>query len=456
MRKGLESSALLVLRRASEKGVELAFDQLGPYFKRGLWVGQGNRYRIHCVKRAVADDKNHRLNSRHLAQYVAASTILHCSDGWSFLGRALQCHAMGDNDASRHLAYYAELRGAVSLLASQGKVVLDKRHFIVDPSAACQLYCQGSTHNIAWYTLQHWANLKSSNKLLSDIIRSNGKTLHQWLEAFGCPEQYWPIGIKWLKRWGLDLHRLLTKDRFDRNEASYRPTRMNQAESLTPNKAWGSLCQFWNPYEPSSTSPFERLDRFLIRLSLETAYKTTTGNDPATHRRDFTRRVSEALRLLGFTPNYARELRRFMIRLSDGRDPAIIEDARASDPISHPRHHLEVIGRASLLLRIATGAAARLLRDSQFVKKDLRFWWESFGESRGLWIPKIVPANFEDLWLDISDALNQRVLWDKMTKSQEKTKYSLAKLHGEQSDSILVLSECERICLWGLDLREKP
>jgi hypothetical protein len=141
-----------------------------------------------------------------------------------------------------------------------------------------------------------------------------------------------------------------------------------------------------------------------------------------------------------------------MARRSDRFDPVIIQDARESDPISHPRHHLEVIGRASLLLRVATGAAARLLQESQFERRDLKFWWKTFGESRGLWIPNAVPVSFEDLWVEVSDALNERHLWEIATNSKEKTQYCLAKWREEQSNSILVLSECERIALWGLGI----
>jgi hypothetical protein len=82
---------------------------------------------------------------RHLAQYIAASSILHCADGWSYLGRAINCLLKGDPHRVVHLAYYAELRAALSLLASEAIGVFSRNNFVIDapdPSAARQRFAQ--------------------------------------------------------------------------------------------------------------------------------------------------------------------------------------------------------------------------------------------------------------------------------------------------------------------------
>ena len=40
-----------------------------------------------------------------LSEYIAASAILHCFDGWSYLSRALESEMAGDPDTARHLGY---------------------------------------------------------------------------------------------------------------------------------------------------------------------------------------------------------------------------------------------------------------------------------------------------------------------------------------------------------------
>jgi len=60
-----------------------------------------------------------------LSEYIAASCLLHCSDGWSYLGRAISALLRGDPHRARHLAYYAELRAATALLAKVGVSSID-------------------------------------------------------------------------------------------------------------------------------------------------------------------------------------------------------------------------------------------------------------------------------------------------------------------------------------------
>jgi len=55
-----------------------------------------------------------------LLEVLAIRGPLHALDGWSYVGRALSALIAGDSHAARHLAYYGELRGALSLLASSG------------------------------------------------------------------------------------------------------------------------------------------------------------------------------------------------------------------------------------------------------------------------------------------------------------------------------------------------
>lgn len=61
---------------------------------------------------------------------MAASVIVHCFDGWSYLGRALEAEMAGDPQTAVHLGYYAELRAAMSVLASDEIGVFRNKHAV--------------------------------------------------------------------------------------------------------------------------------------------------------------------------------------------------------------------------------------------------------------------------------------------------------------------------------------
>ena len=105
------------------------------------------------------------------------------------------------------------------------------------------------------------------------------------------------------------------------------------------------------------------------------------------------------------TDVYRRQSWFFLTRRVDPEDPAIIVDAAASSEVSAPRHHVQVMARATLLLRVATGASARLLGNAGISANDIAFWWEPLGLERGLWDSATPPGELSDLWADVRAAL---------------------------------------------------
>ena len=437
------------LRRSSRGAVEQAFRSLKYFINRNRWIGVTNRYRMRCVENLKRDtQRGSSLAHSHLAQYIASSAPLHCADGWSYLGRAIMCHNQGDNDTARHLAYYAELRGAISLLASEGIGIFDKRHFILETSGRCvKLSSSQGTHVVTWLALEYWANLSRSAHLLGEIISAGGISLHDWLSAFLTTSSLRPIGRKWLISWGLDLKRL-SDDRHARNEASYRPTRLSSKSHLVASEASEFLRALWAMYEPSPQSRFEILDRHLIRLSLEQAFEATTGKG-ARGNSDFIDRISSAVNAITPIGCSADEWVKFLTGSVEADTPALIVEGGGNAPLDAPRHHIQVIARAALLLRFATGASAMMLKATGFERNDLEFWWKSFGEDRGFWEPGNEPIDFTDLWADIEVAVQQAEQWEINSRG---TQASYAHWRRQSLDSNLTLVECERIALWGLGL----
>jgi hypothetical protein len=446
------------LRRASRKSVEDAYTLLRPNIEAHRWIGKQNRYRRRPTDFLFKDTQpGQTVNGRHLAQYIAASAPLHCADGWSFLGRAVDCHGAGDFDAARHLGYYAELRAALSILAAEGVGIFDDRHFVVETSTTCLLVGSAPkagrkgglrTHFVAWAALEHWADLRRSAGLLGQIISVAGLSLAQWVENFQTSPSFHPVGSRWLKTWGLDLEQM-SDDREARNEASYRPSHLVSTNPLDSLAASDFICSLWKLCEPAGGSRFELLDQHLLRITLEELFEGTTGRTAQQVGQAFRSGLSTMLSRSGLGESSQAEWLRFFTRNSQPDDPPVVVAARKLTDINDPEHHIQVISRAMLLLRIATGGCGRLLREAQLDRDLLKFWWARLGEERGLFDAHSEPGELIDLWADIENAVREVQIW---RESNVGSNPSFSKWRQDRASEMSVLGGCERVALWGLGL----
>jgi hypothetical protein len=138
----------------------------------------------------------------------------------------------------------------------------------------------------------------------------------------------------------------------------------------------------------------------------------------------------------------------FLTRRTDPTDPTLLDDAEQAADVTDPRHHIHVIARSTLLLRVATGASAQLLSGASINAENLKFWWEPLGRDRGLWDPDELPDDLTALWDDADLALDDLAGW----RAGPPVGDSFFSLRHNQADAIAVLSECERIAFWGLGL----
>lgn len=400
----LGTSGQEVVDVASRLMVQSTFAALDNHFQAHNWVDNNNRYRSKVVETLKSDHNNGTsVDDASLAEYIAASAPLHCADSWSLIGRALTCHAQGDGDGARHFAYYAELRGAASLLATEGIGIFSGLHYALKSSGECvRIPCEPGTHRAAWQLLEYWSGLERAANLISEIVSPAGVPLAIWLDAFRPGTTVLPIGSDWLKSWGLDLQRL-SEDRDAREEASYRPTRLVSRASLDGFDSASFIQGLWNLHEPFPFSRFEFLDRHLLRISLELVSRSITGG--------FNAGVEAAIRTISPVSLPQAEWKRFLTRATEPSTPELIKEAGNNVPVTDPRHHVQVIARATLLLRVATGACAQLLESSSIGRKELEFWWKSLGEDRGLWEPGDEPDDLTELWPDVEEELDNAAEW---------------------------------------------
>lgn len=223
------TAALHALDKAAIKGLvrsqmQLTTAGLKPFLKRATWIGKTNHYAQDVVARLKSALPATPERRRNLAQYIAASVALHSIDGWSYLGRSVACLLAGDTHRALHLAYYAELRASMSLLASVGIGIFNTQHFIVQSAnSTTKLRFGQGTHLIAWLALEEWSQQAASGALFAQLICPEGRTLDEWFQTQGGASTLAPQAKAWFMQWGMDLS-LATMDRDARNNLATGPT----------------------------------------------------------------------------------------------------------------------------------------------------------------------------------------------------------------------------------------
>jgi hypothetical protein len=430
----------------SRAHVETTTAGLKRFLQNAMWIGKRNRYAHEVVKRLKADHPLNAERKRNLAQYIAASAVLHANDGWGYLGRSIACLMTGDAHRALHLAYYAELRAGISLLAAGGIGIFNRQHFIISgANTTARLQSGGGTHEIAWAALEFWSLQPSSGTLFAKLVRPEGRTLDEWFLPHGGSGTLAPQARQWFLQWGMDLS-FAIKDRNARNESSYRPDGIPTSWTVSPSAALDFVQNLWAALEPSKPSSFEGIDRHILRLALERHFHGLTNTRPSPQNAAFAGLVRDTVTAQGFSAAAETRWRNFLLRSSVPSDPTIFINS-ALQPGNPTTDHFAVISRAVLLLRLATGSAHDLLQQAGFDATALAFWWQSVGEARGLWNPASPPAALDDLWADVQDTLSdiQQFAADNPTALQSVN--GIASGVGERFN---VLCSHERVGLWGL------
>lgn len=357
-----------------------------------------------------------------MLEIIAIRGPLHAIDGWSYLGRALSSLLSGQAHAARHLSYYAELRAALSILASSGIGVFNRRNAVVDAAGVVHIMSTHPTHDMAWRALSEWAvNSSSLERLIKPIQLSGASLLDPFREFF--PAQASTAAGELMTEWGFDLQQGAA-DRDQRNWSSYQPTALGPLQT-TPAQDAAFLKTFWNACRPNGGE----LERHLLRILLEREAR------------------SHGLELYEYPHSHA--------RLQESIQAAVPFDflTRVSEPVDHdfliqlanrslPAPPYAMMCRAGLLLKLATGMAEENLRAAGVQPVNhFNTWWQEFGANHGLWSPGLPPVTTADLWDDIDVALEE----------------SVAAPNGHRHEWISAIAgnamrmcETERVALWGL------
>jgi len=439
-----------LIRAASRNAIQNGLERgKQNFWHQREWIPEENLYKTDCVNqlKQVFPQGVTSINCPHLVEYIAASTVVHCFDGWSFLGRALDAEISGDPDTAKHLGYYAELRAAMSLLAGHGIGVFDKKHAIIKEDGSCHLFPKIDgpnkrylgTHEFVWEALQYWGDLQSARDTLFNSIFPGNIPLGEWLNHYPGSANF--VASHWLKQWGLDIARI-AEDRDARNVASYRPSAFVSSGSDSVQNAVISVCQLWELCEPRSQGGFQVMDRHILRSSLHEAARQRIDNQG-----EFNDTIQSDVQIIlnNISPQDLNKSQWQDFLSRDEKHPIFSESAGTLS-VNEVGHSRQVLSRALLLLRVATGSTATLVKDCGGSKGDLNFWWSGSSVSRRLWSPGSPPDQFSDLWEDIGEAKDELI---DAANAPDVSYHSIWRQNGQQ---LSVLPTTERVALWGLCL----
>lgn len=434
-------AAKKAVRKMSREQIEASFSTQKKPTRGNRWIRQTNRYRVDCVNTYYADCETASVDNGHLLEYVSASAPTHIVDGWSFFSRAVDAAVKGDTYSAIHFGYYAELRAAMGLLASEGVGIFNNKHPIVQKNGTVHnvpkieiwrggAYVQGwgATHAIVWPLLNFWAKQKSAAQLFDHIIQPGGFPLSRWLTECGVSAPSSTIADKCLRMWGVDLAST-NEDHSNRNLVSYRPSGFRPAVSLTPAEVLTFVEDLWLLFEPSpQRSRFQTLEQHLLREVFRFSSKTPSQAD---------------IERLGLEPLEAENWARFF---ASTQTLAPLSDCQIVGRVEEPRCHLQVLSRAALLLFLASASTRKHLVAGRFDSEELAFWWHQFGIERGLWPPDGAPDDSLDVWGEVSTSIDEVRAW----RSSQPANFPLHSVNRDIAAPMRRLSGFEIGSVWGL------
>ena len=132
--------------------------------------------------------------------------------------------------------------------------------------------------------------------------------------------------------------------------------------------------------------------------------------------------------------------------LLGGEEVGIIRIVAEAHSITDPSTPVEMVARALLLLRIATGFVNSNMSEAGIdaASGDLTPMFDGLGIARGFWSATSGIADPRDLWTDVADAL------DELSTSLYPAVECMHDWRVHSSRGVPVLAEAERIAIWSM------
>lgn len=396
------------------------------------WLSQAHPGRKGRLPRKWSDVN--KLPPSELIEATAAAAPNHCIDGWSYASRSLSALLAGDLHAARHLAYYAQLRAGLSILAHLGIGIFNGINFAIQANGAVvKLDVKGlGTHSAVWAALESWVSEPAMARQFLDLVRIGNSSLSDCLDAIWPGASKTAIAGSLIAAWGLDLKRGET-EHVARNMSSYNP----QGFDVMPDDPGDRLAfveSFWDLFQPTSSNKFDLLDRSLLRALLWQQHDLI-GAGPKT--------AGAINQRYDQLPENVKRIasKAFLVGQTEPHEPKLLKLSRSPKKPALATH---MIARALLLLRAATGFTVSNFQDAgvSLEKGDLRPWIDNVAVARGFW-GKTPLADPSDLWEDVRIALQD------LAKSKTPRVTSLNDWVRRFPAGLPMISEAERIGVWS-------
>lgn len=393
-------------------------------------------------------DALRRLDQSDVIDAVAFSAPTHCVDGWSYASRSIAAVLAGDAHAARHLAYYAQLRAVLSMLANVGIGVFNGVNFSIDQNGLAhrldvQVDARTSqrvshqpptgmgTHAAVWAIISAWSSGPGGASFF-DLVRIRGVPLSDALTAI------WPgyaktgAILRLMQAWGADIRRG-ADDHKSLNVSSYDPHAFNSIPVNTGNSL-KFIRDMWLLLEPTLGGGFDNLDRYLFRelnWSQAASFEQGTSLAIGSINKNYDNLPSPIITLAS---------KDFMLGVTEPNPTSLILKAKSSQS-----NALELIARSILLLRTATAFTHHnlVLAGVNCSAGDLRPWLDRVAVERGFWHVSSPLSDPLLLWQDVDDALVDLGATSKST---------ITCLHDWASKKIRgipVISEADRVAIWS-------
>lgn len=408
------------------------------------WLEPNNPYVRGAAEQIKLDNKaipSSRMTD--FTEYIAASAVVHCGDAWAYFGRAVDAIIKGDVHAAVHLAYYAELRGAISLLATEGIYVGNFFNCAVNAQGQIVTLPGDGTHVAAWRLLDSWKDQPRSRVLVGDVLRPGGTSLNDWLANLPTGGGG-PVVGELLQSMAFDLQSF-ANDRVRRNSVSYAPSRLVE-DDLDPLSAVRIVSNIWATLEPDAKGTFPVMDQQLLGSVLMQAYTSTnTRGNASPGSTDAIDQSAWEAWLEHVVPD---TVRNSFFHQSLRELPTVpLQDRPLVDAFNNDHSEVlaakyvaDMVARTSVLLRLTTGANLRLILDSGIEKGDVDPWVKSLSVARGLWATGDQPEDAVDLWVDAAVAL------DVLSDLSPRDPYELLSSLGSHA---ITLGQTERVVAWS-------
>lgn len=436
------------------------FSKVGDGFRRiktnnlpNSFLGNSNMFNNSINPSDVISKKSSSLTSDEVKEYMAVCTIVHCIDGWAYLNNSISSFLNGEPAIAIHLAYYVELRAAMSYLCSEGILIVNTNQVCIECNDSIyipgknghQKLHKSGTHDATWNIIEKLVdnNTRDSNAL--EYFRYKGKSfkdLVQFIPHAPVSSSTQLVIVKdWLKSWCFDISQY-REDKTGRNISSYNSNIKREYSPSFFSDRLSSINNFWRLLEPSGDT-FSKLDQYLFSLYLTKVYDLYMASSQSTY--DKNSFINDFFINSGLS--YDSTLVNIFVNAKANQLITFANDSTIDT--SGDVKPLSIIARSILLLRFCTGACSYFFRANNIKRSDLNFYLDGVGRDWGLW-NVAQPDNFVNLWDDICSLLDD--FDDYLSSNNPSNIYNVRQDFMEYEKHFFEYTQFSRACLWGLGL----